>query len=102
MSNKHINAIRGLELPSSQKFVLWVIADHANDKGDGLSWPSHAKIQADTGMSKSTIIRAVKELERRGIIRVIRSKHFNKYQINLRGARHLVENGFEESLEEAW
>jgi hypothetical protein len=43
------------------RLVLISLANHAN--ADGLCWPSHGRICDETGLSRSTVIRSIKELD---------------------------------------
>lgn len=59
------------ELPTKEKFVLLMLANYAsNDKWD--CYPSIAALSKDTGMSKATVMRALKSLESLGYLVVIR------------------------------
>lgn len=49
------------------KIVLKEIANRYNDK-KGRAWPSQARMARDTGYSRSTINRALNELEEKGLI----------------------------------
>jgi DNA-binding transcriptional MocR family regulator len=57
------------ELPTLQKFVLVMIADHYND-ADHRSWPSRATIARETGMSVKSVTRSIQQLEQDGLIEV--------------------------------
>ena len=48
--------------------VLLVLADHAND--DGRCWPSIGKIAWMLNLSERTIMRALKDLETQGAVRL--------------------------------
>lgn len=64
MSNKIVNAIREIVLPPMQKFVLYCLADEANDAG--VCWPSVAAIMTKTCMGERTVRRAIRDLEEQG------------------------------------
>lgn len=56
-------------LPSSEKFVLIMIADHYNDEWHR-AWPSHATLGEETGLSVPTVKRAIRALASRGLLQV--------------------------------
>ena len=56
-------------LSSAQKFVLVMISDHYND-GEKRSWPSIATLAAETEQSRSTVQRAIRHIEGRGLIAI--------------------------------
>ena len=60
--------------PSSVTLVYDVLAMHANSKTQ-TAYPSMATVAKETGLSKNTIIRAIKIIERQGVIDVQRSMH---------------------------
>lgn len=69
MAIRHIVAAfecRGLN--PSQKLVLLKLADNAND--DGLCWPSKAHIIEQTGLSRSTVRRCVRQLAAAGLLSI--------------------------------
>ena len=76
------------ELPAMQKIVLLMMANRTNHD-TGLCFPSHDKLAKECGMSKSSMIRQIKEIERNRLIEVIRSsdarglKSVNKYRLKL-------------------
>jgi hypothetical protein len=55
----------------SMKSVLMAIANHCRSDDTG-SFPSFATIGAEAGVSRSTVIRSIQELERLGELQVIR------------------------------
>lgn len=82
MSYLVTNAIRNLPLPPSPKFVLWVLADQANDEGNTRHYASIPSIQASTGFSRQTIIDAIAWLEGAGLVVADRSNgRQTSYQI---------------------
>jgi len=92
MSNKYVNEIRKVQgLKSSEKFTLWVIADHINETKGDIAWPSYETIAEDTSMSRRSVARAVKELAKIGLITIDHQRHFNKYKINLDVASQMSE-----------
>lgn len=77
----------GLKLNTRDKFVLLMLANYAsNDSGD--CYPSLARLEADTGMTRHTVIEAIKALEAAGALAVIRRQQNgvslpNTYRLNL-------------------
>ncbi|MXV43487.1 hypothetical protein GS501_00125 [Saccharibacter sp. 17.LH.SD] len=67
MSYSAMKWARHQQLPTSEKFVLFIMADCARE-GDNVSFPSLKTLVADTGMSERTIQRARKALVRHGLI----------------------------------
>ena len=58
------------ELPVSEKLLLLALADccHAKQRSHSC-WPSHAKLEAMTGFSRSTLKRTLRGLEQRALIK---------------------------------
>lgn len=56
----------------TQKMVLLVLADHANDNGE--CWPSIATIARKASMSATSVKRNLADLEKTGLIRRERRK----------------------------
>lgn len=88
-----------LDLPTVEKMVFLIIADHANDEGTQ-SYPSQATISVKASLSVRTVQRAINSLTERGYIRVFKhsggsastrdDRRPHLYQINvalLRGDR---------------
>lgn len=66
-----------------QRAVLSVLAIHSN--GEGTSWPSLRTITKATGMGRSTVIRALKDLERTGLLdRAPNPPEPTRYTVSLR------------------
>lgn len=61
-------ALRVQGISSSQKLVLIALADHANKSG--VCWPSISEMAELVAMARSTVIRAVSELKKIGLIDV--------------------------------
>ena len=59
------------DLPTVEKMVLLVIADHANDEGTQ-SYPSQATIASKSSISVRTVQRAVNNLVSEGYIRMFK------------------------------
>lgn len=56
-------------LTSAEKFVLVMIADHYNDEAHR-SWPSIERLAKETALHRTTVIRAIKTLEKNGLVDV--------------------------------
>lgn len=69
MSIKLMSIVWELDLPSSEKLVLLSLADQANDDGTQC-WPSVRRLVARCGQSERTVQRAIKSLQKRGLISV--------------------------------
>ena len=63
----------GLKVRPNTKLVAICIARHANDK-TGVAWPGMALLTKETGLSRSSVIRGIAELERGGHLTVTRLK----------------------------
>lgn len=71
MSIRALQAVRrlplqGTHLPTNMRFILFLLADFANEDDD--AWPNYSTLELQTGMHRSTIIRAINELVERGLI----------------------------------
>ena len=96
MSIRLMSDVWRLDLPTVEKMVLLVIADHANDEGTQ-SYPSQATIAAKASISIRTVQRAVNNLVDQGYVRMTKhaggSADFREdrrphlYQINLNALR---------------
>lgn len=71
MSIRLMSDVWRLDLPTVEKMVLLVIADHANDEGTQ-SYPSQATIAAKASISIRTVQRAVNTLCAQGYIRMFK------------------------------
>lgn len=90
------------DLPTVEKMVLLVIADHANDEGTQ-SYPSQATIASKASLSVRTVQRAVNTLCAQGYIRVRKhsggsadcreDRRPHLYQINIARLRGDTETG---------
>ena len=70
------------DIPTSIKHVLTVLAFRA-DKTTGKSFPSLQRLMRDTGMAKTTIIRAIKYAEEHNFLKVVKTKNqSNQYFLN--------------------
>lgn len=61
------------------KLVLLKLADNAND--EGVAWPHIDTIAAETGMSRSSVFRALDELEKGGLVERQRGRNEVIYRI---------------------
>lgn len=55
------------KLPTGEKIVLLMMANYAD--ADGKCWPSLTTLSRDTGLSKSTVQRAIKSLVKQGLVK---------------------------------
>ena len=71
---KHIKQLfdQDLELPSTSRFVLLLLADYA-DNETAEAYPSYRTLQRQTNMARSTVVRAVADLVDRGYLTKIES-----------------------------
>lgn len=51
---------------TAEKFLLIVIANYADENGQ--AWPSVERLCADTGMSRATVQRSLRKLEKSGLL----------------------------------
>jgi hypothetical protein len=59
---------KGVKLKPGQRFVLYALADYADDRG--VCWPSYQTLSEWTGFDRRTIIRSIAELEQAGLLYV--------------------------------
>ena len=57
---------RGIHLAPRDRFVLYALADFADDRGE--AWPSHKTITEWTGYARATVVEALASLEAEGLI----------------------------------
>lgn len=96
MSIRLMSDVWRLDLPTVEKMVLLVIADHANDEGTQ-SYPSQATIALKASVSIRTVQRAVNTLCAQGYVRMFKhqggsadcreDRRPHLYQINLNALR---------------
>lgn len=67
MSFEAFGYVITLTLPANEKWLLVCLSNHADKWGDSI-FPSLDTLEEETGMSRSTLKRAFKELLKRGII----------------------------------
>ena len=60
------NLLRNENLKANTKILLLVIMSY--ESKEGYSYPSHSRLMKETGLSKSTLIKCLKELEELGYI----------------------------------
>ena len=89
------HVIHNVSLLPTQKLVLIVLADFYNE-AFGKAWPSQDTLCAVTGLSLRSINRAIRELKRKGHIKVWKERSagqypHNVYRINHAPQRRLVE-----------
>ena len=87
--------IHNVSLPPTQKLVLIVLADFYNEES-GKAWPSQETLCRLTSLSRATINRALRELNKKGHITVWKERSsgqypHNVYRINHVSKRHMVE-----------
>ena len=58
--------LQGVEVPPTERFVLYAIANYADEHGR--CWPGLNAIMVYTGLSRRTIIRAISDLKNRGLL----------------------------------
>lgn len=73
MSIRLMSEVWRTNLPTVEKMVLLVIADHANDEGTE-AWPSQATIAKKASVSIRTVQRAVNNLCKEGYLRMEKHK----------------------------
>ena len=88
------HVIHNVSLLPTQKLVLIVLADFYNE-AFGKAWPSQDTLCAVTGLSLRSINRAIRELKRKGHIKVWKERSagqypHNVYRINHAPQRHMV------------
>ena len=75
------NLLRNENLKANTKILLLIIMSY--ESKEGCSYPSHSRLMKETGLSKSTLIKCLKELEELGYIISEKSTGSNnKYFIN--------------------
>ncbi len=71
MSIKVMVKVWESDLPSSEKFVLLALADHARDDGSRV-YPSIATVARKTGFSERTVQRCMRTLQAMGILTIVK------------------------------
>ncbi len=81
MSNSLLSYAWQAECPSAiSKLVLVNLCDHANDGGK--CWPSVKRIAAQCYLSERSVYRAIRNLEKVGLVFVLRQKNAGRSQVN--------------------
>lgn len=74
--------IRSENLKANTKILLLVLMTYEN-KEDGFAYPSHSRLMKETGLSKTTLLKCLNELEEKGHIKRVKEKgENNKYYIS--------------------
>lgn len=94
MSVKVMSLVWEMDLPTSEKMVLLVIADHADDQGEN-AWPAVATIARKASLSDRQTQRMIKQLTNLGLISVEKQaggrremrddRRPNRYTLHLNG-----------------
>lgn len=87
----------GQKLPAKEKLVLLMLANYCNSH-TGQCNPSHNRLAEECGMSKNTLLTAIKSLENKQHLKVVRKKIGdvnlpNQYELNLDGGSADIELG---------
>jgi len=78
--------IRELEAPPLEKLLMLALLSHAD--GEGHCFPSVATLAAETGISRRTVQRLLRRLERAGLLRITPGqgrRHPSSYRLALPG-----------------
>ena len=74
--------LRSNELKANTKILLLVLMSYEN-KVEGYSYPSQTRLLKETNLSKTTLLKCLNELERKGYIKRVKEKgENNKYYIS--------------------
>lgn len=77
-------AIRSTDITPMQKFLLHTLNSRADRSG--MCFPTYERLELDTGLSRSTVTRIIKQLRSLGMLIITRSgehNHRNVYKINV-------------------
>ena len=69
--------VRASRLSAAAKVVGWAIAERVN-RSTGEAFPGIATIKSDAGLSRDTVVRAIKELQQAGLLAVLRGRRINE------------------------
>ena len=69
------NKSKEYKLTSSEKLILFFLASYMGNKSH--CWPSYKSLEEDSSLSRSTLIRAIKSLEKKLVIKIIKDKNMN-------------------------
>ena len=91
-----VRKVLELDLPSTEKFVLLIIANFSNDK-EGTAWPAQSTIAEITGFSRQTVNKAIKRLCNKKVLLSSRrsaegKSTSNVYRINIVALRDIQTN----------
>ena len=91
-----VRKVLELDLPSTEKFVLLIIANFSNDK-EGTTWPAQSTIAQITGFSRQTVNKAIKRLCNKKVLLSSRrsaegKSTSNVYRINIVALRDIQTN----------
>ena len=91
-----VRKVLELDLPSTEKFVLLIIANFSNDK-EGTAWPAQTTIAQITGFSRQTVNKAIKRLCNKKVLLSSRrsaegKSTSNVYRINIVALRDIQTN----------
>ena len=91
-----VRKVLELDLPSTEKFVLLIIANFSNDK-EGTAWPAQSTIAEITGFSRQTVNKAIKRLCNKNVLLSSRrsaegKSTSNVYRINIVALRDIQTN----------
>jgi hypothetical protein len=84
MSIRLISEARNLKLEAKEKFILMLMADHANDEGTHC-FPSIRRLEHDSGYSKNTVMAIIGKLKKKGIVELVQKGNQtmpNQYHID--------------------
>ena len=83
--------LRNENLKANTKILLLVIMSY--ESKEGYSYPSHSRLMKETGLSKSTLIKCLKELEELGYITSEKTAgNNNKYFIDKKNSASYIYN----------
>ena len=80
MSFPYTQAVFKAHLPGTEKLILWVLAERANN--EGRCFPGQARIAKDAGVSYSTAQRTLDKLISRGVVSIVgQSRYKNTFAL---------------------
>jgi len=69
MSISRVHKVLDIELPTSEKIILVLLADNANDES-GECWPSQGYLAKRSGMSRQNVNLVINKLQEKGHIKI--------------------------------
>jgi Helix-turn-helix domain len=81
----------GTPLTKGQKLLLFVLADYHNEER-GYAWASLTRIATESLLSRSGVIRAIKTLQIKGILHIIRDLNASKTRVTNRYQFHGIDD----------